>query len=141
MTFFSKLREKLVDRAAEGIAASLTALLIWAAYQVAPVVLPAIEEATSKKVLLALLVSSLVLNVACVLVARSATTREAFRVKYGIYWDREKNPHCPNCKIPIAGYNKYDSGKGFYCKPCNKIFRLTDVAGNDIDPHKAVSEL
>lgn len=141
MTFFEKVRDKLVDRAAEGIAAALTALLIWVAYQVAPVILPAIEAAASNKVLLALLVSSLVLNVVCVLVALSATKKEDFRVKYGIYWDRDKNPHCPNCKIPIAGYNRYDTGKGFYCKPCNKIFRLTDVAGNDIDPLQAVSEL
>lgn len=62
MTFLATIKDKLADRAAECIAASLTVLLVWAAYQVAPAVLPAIEAVTSKRVLLALLVTSLVLN-------------------------------------------------------------------------------
>jgi hypothetical protein len=141
MTFLATIKDKLADRAAEGIAASLTVLLVWAAYQVAPAVLPAIEAVTSKRALLALLVTSLVLNFVFVLVAFFSSKKAEFRIKYGIYWDREKNPHCPACKIPIGGYAEYSAGKGYYCKPCNKIFRLTDVAGKDIDPMQAVSEL
>jgi len=64
-----------------------------------------------------------------------------FRLKYGIYWDSDKNPHCPNCKIPVAGYSEYQVGKGYYCKPCNKVFPLQDSAGNDINPTQVVSEL
>ena len=141
MPFLATVKDNLADRTAEGIAASLTVLLVWAAYQIAPVVLPAIEAVTSKKTLLALLVTSLVLNLVFALVVFSVAKRKEFRVKYGIYWDREKNPHCPSCKIPIAGYDSYGSGKGYYCKPCNKVFRLTDVSGKDIDPLQVVSEL
>lgn len=141
MTFVEKFRDKLADRAAESIAVSLTALLAWACYAVAPAVLPAIEAVTSKKVLLALLLASFALNVIFFFIVLSTSKKETLRVKYGIYWDREKNPHCPNCRIPIGSYADYDAGKGYYCKPCNKIFKVTDVSGNDIDPRQAVSEL
>ncbi len=67
MTFLAIIKDKLADRAAKGIAASPTVLLVWAAYQLAPAVLapavlPAIEAVTSKRVLLALFVTSLALN-------------------------------------------------------------------------------
>lgn len=141
MTFLAIIKDKLADRAAKGMAASPTVLLVWAAYQLAPAVLPVIEAVTSKRVLLALFVTSLVLNFVSLLIASFSSKKAEFRIKYGIYRDREKKPRCPACKIPIGGYVEYDAGKGYYCKPCNKIFRLTDAAGKDIDPVQAVSEL
>ena len=139
MGIFAKIRDKLEDRIAEGIAASLTVFAGWVCYEIAPAVLSAIHFAVSPEVLLALLVTSLFLNV--VFVWAAFAKRDALRVKYGIYWDREKNPHCPNCKIPIGAYGDYTSGKGYYCKPCKNIFRLTDVTGKDVDPNRAVEEL
>ena len=141
MTFIEKVKDSIASRAAEGIAVSLTVLLVWAAYEVAPVVLPAIEAVTSKKVLLALLVTSLVLNFVFVVVAWFLSKKEPFRLKYGIYWDKDKNPHCPACKIPVAAYGEYQAGKGYYCKPGKKIFSLADASGKDIDPAKAIAEL
>ena len=142
MTFIEKVKDSLASRAAEGIAASLTVLLVWAAYEVAPAVLPAIEAATSKKVLLALLITSLALNVVFALVVWIGSKKEQFRLKYGIYWDKYKNPHCPACKIPVTAYSDYQAyGKGYYCKPCEKVFALADAAGRDIDPAKALEEL
>ena len=64
-----------------------------------------------------------------------------FVLKYGIYWDGDKNPHCPNCKIPISGYSEYLEGRGYYCKPCEKIFPLTDINGNNISPEQVIREL
>jgi hypothetical protein len=141
MTFIDKVKDSLASRAAEGIAVSLTVLLAWAAYHVAPVVLPAIEAVASKQVLLALLVTSLVLNVLFALVVWFLSKKELFRLKYGIYWDKAKNPHCPACKIPVVAYGKYQGGTGYYCKPCKKIFALADAAGRDIDPTEALAEL
>ena len=141
MTFLEKIKESLAARAAEGIATSLTVLLAWAAYQVAPAVLPAIESVVSKRVLLALLVTSIVLNVIFAIAVRYVTKGQGFTLKYGIYWDKHKNPHCPACKVPLASYGEYNAGKGYYCKPCKKIFALADAAGNDIDPSQAVREI
>ena len=43
MLFFDKVKNSLVNRAAECMAASLTALLLWVVYQVSPALIPAIE--------------------------------------------------------------------------------------------------
>ncbi|HUX90139.1 MAG TPA: hypothetical protein VMV48_05560 [Gallionellaceae bacterium] len=142
MTFFDHVKDSIATRAAEGIAASLTVLLVWAAYQVAPVALPAIEAAVSKQVLLALLVTSLVLNFIFLIVVWLTSKKEPFRLKYGIYWDKDKNPHCPSCKIPVAAYGDYQlGGRGYYCKPCKKVFALADASGKNINPATAIAEL
>lgn len=142
MKAFDKLKDALAERAAEAIAASLTVVLAWAAYQIAPAILPAIESAVSKRVLLALLVTSAALNVVFLAIAWYLSKGDGLRLKYGVYWDKQKNPHCPSCKKPISAYDSYQfHGKGYYCKPCNQVFPLTDVHGNKIEPAQAVSEL
>lgn len=142
MTFFSKLKDKITERAAEGIAASLTVLLVWAALQISPVVLPAIEAVVSKQILLALLVSSIVLNFIFALIVWFSSKSDVLRLKYGVYWDRQKNPHCPSCKKPISDYNDYGlSGTGYNCRPCRQIFPLTDATGKPIPPAQAIREL
>lgn len=141
MSFGEKVKESLASRAAEGVATSLTILLVWATYQVAPAVLPAVEAATSKQVLLALLVTSIVLNIAFALVAWHLSKSKPFRLKYSIYWDKDKNPHCPACKIPLGQYAQYQTGTGYYCKPCGKIFALVDATGKKIEPAAALAEL
>jgi hypothetical protein len=27
---------------------------------------------------------------------------EGLRLQYGVYWDKDGNPHCPRCKLPIS---------------------------------------
>ncbi len=142
MSLLDKVKDSLATRAAEAIAASLTVLLAWAAYQIAPSVLPAIEAAVSKQVLLALLVTSVALNVVFLFTVWFVSRREPLRLKCGIYWDREKNPHCPSCKTPVAAYGKYSvGGEGYYCKPCGKVFPLADASGRRIPPDQVVSQL
>ena len=142
MDIVEKFKEKLIERAAEGVAVSLTALVVWAAYQVAPAILPAVEQLVDKKVLLALLVSSLVLNIIFAVAMWVVSRKPSMRLKYGIYWDHNKNPHCPSCKNPIAGYSDYmTAGTGYYCKPCGEVFPLQDAAGNNVLPAKAIAEL
>ena len=92
--------------------------------------------------LLAILVTSLALNLIFFIVVWITSKKEPFRLKYGIYWDKDKNPHCPSCKIPVAAYGDYQmSGKGYYCKPCQKVFALADASGKNIDPVKVLAEL
>lgn len=141
MSFGEKVKESIVNRAAEGLAVSATVIVIWVASQIGPVILPALESSLSKSLLVSLLLGSLALNVVFVILFWVLRKKPEFTLKYGIYWDSDKNPYCPNCKTPIAGYASYQSGKGYYCNSCKKVFPLQDSAGNDIDPNQAISEL
>ncbi len=141
MSFGEKVRELIISRAAEGLAVSVSVIFIWVASKIGPVILPALESSLSKSLLVSLLLASLALNLVLVVLFWVFRKHPEFKLKYGIYWDSDKNPHCPNCKIPIAGYSTYQSGKGYYCKPCKKVFPLQDSAGNDIEPNQVVSEL
>lgn len=141
MSFGEKVKESIINRAAEGLAVSATVIVIWSASKIGPAILPALEAGLSKSLLVSLLLSSLALNIVLAILFWVLRKKPEFKLKYGIYWDSDKNPHCPNCKIPIAGYASYQTGKGYYCKPCKKIFPLQDSAGNDIDPNQAISEL
>ncbi|WP_265821230.1 hypothetical protein [Geovibrio ferrireducens] len=47
-------------------------------------------------------------------------------LKYAIYWDKDKNPHCPSCKKPLNSYDDYGiSGIGFYCNSCNLVHPMS----------------
>jgi len=141
MSLKDKVKEVFESRIAEGLAASVTVIVIWAAYKITPVIMPAIESVLSVQIIFPLLLASFALNIIFLILFWVLTKRPEFKLKYGIYWDSEKNPHCPNCKIPIGGYAEYDAGKGYYCKPCKKIFPLTDANGNNIDPQQVINEL
>jgi transposase-like protein len=141
MSFGDKLKESIISNAAEGLALSLTAILIWVSTKVGPVIMPALESNLSKSILVSLLFASLALNLVFLIIFWVIYKKPQFKLKYGIYWDSDKNPHCPNCKIPIAAYGSYQGSKGYYCKPCKKVFTLQDASGNDIEPQQAISEL
>ena len=138
-----EIKNKIMNKAVESTVAALVMLLGWIATQVAPIILPALSKISSN-VFLALLLISVVLNFFFSLIIwnLASLTKNKFKLKYGIYWDRDKNPHCPNCKIPIGAYSCYQTaGLGYYCKPCNKVFKLTDASGNDIKPEQVLREL
>lgn len=144
MEFSAKLKDALTNRLAEGIWAGLLAALGWALYQIVPLVLPVLEEKLPLRVLFAVLGVSVAANLILGFLLRQATARPALRLKYGIYWDQDKNPHCPACKIPVGAYGaygEYSADTGYYCKPCGKIFPLADAHGRDISPSKAQAEL
>ncbi len=141
MSFGEKVKESIVNRAAEGLAVSVSVILIWVVSKIAPAIMPALESNLSKQLLLSLFLASLALNIVFVVLFWVTRKKAEFILKYGIYWDANKNPHCPNCKIPVAGYAEYPTGTGYYCKPCKKIFPLQDSAGNDVSPSRAVGEL
>ncbi|EPF2931141.1 hypothetical protein ACSL9C_004088 [Vibrio navarrensis] len=143
MSLKEKIENAFVSKAAEGVAVAVGVLVIWVGKKIAPIVIPALEKNLSNEVLVSLLLASLALNLLILILfwVLNKSSKPEFLLKYGIYWDREKNPHCPNCKTPIGGYNEYSEGWGYYCKPCNKIFPLTDASGNDIKPEQAIREL
>jgi hypothetical protein len=141
MKVSERIKDTVISKAAEGIALSVSAIIIWSAVQIAPIILPAIDAAIPKSTLISLLLASLALNIIVVVIFWAFNRRSELLLRYGIYWDKGKNPHCPNCKIPISGYGDYQTGKGYYCKPCKKIFPLCDASGKDVHPEQAINEL
>lgn len=141
MQLLEKLKEAVLSRAVEASAASMLVIAGFLANDIVLPLLPYIESAVSKKSMLSLLALSLFANIALLALIFLLTRRSQFVLKYGIYWDKDKNPHCPSCKTPVATYNEYSSGKGYFCKPCKKLFPLADASGNDISPEQAINEL
>jgi hypothetical protein len=141
MGFGEKVKETLINRAAEGLALSVSIILIWVCSKVGPAILPSLESNLSKSLLITLVMASLALNIVFLVMFWIFYKKTEFRLKYGIYWDAAKNPHCPNCKIPIGAYSQYQAGWGYCCKPCGKIFPLTDADGTDIKPEQVIAEL
>jgi hypothetical protein len=142
MKLIRKLQDSLVDRIAEAVWAGVAVVLMWAAYQVVPAVLPAIESNVPGRVIVALLAVSFVLNLLfALLLWRGRPSETPLRLKYGILWDRDGNPHCPACRTPTSAYGKFGSGRGYHCPPCNKTFRLADASGREVEPERAQSEL
>jgi len=142
MPFLEKAKEAILSHAVESCIASITVLLAWGVSEIYPWLLSSIEAAATKKLLLSLLVVSVALNFLFLAFVWLLSKSDTFMLKYGIYWDKHKNPHCPSCQKPVATYDDYGhSGKGYYCKPCNQVFPLADAAGNNVSPETAVSEL
>jgi hypothetical protein len=141
MSFGEKVKETIVTRAAEGLGLSVGVVLIWVCSEVGSAILPAVENSLPKSILLKIALASLALNIIFLAIFWVTRKTSEFKLKYGIYWDSDKNPHCPACKIPTGAYSEYQAGWGYYCKPCGKTFPLTDAAGNDIKPDQALEEL
>jgi hypothetical protein len=84
---------------------------------------PQVLDLLSKQTLLAGLGLSIVLNLLelTYYLLRLEKLDTGFKLKYGIYWDKDQNPHCPHCKTPVT-YGDYADSSGYYCKPCNHVF-------------------
>lgn len=52
------------------------------------------------------------------------------RAKFGVLWDREKNPYCPKCRILLqpCGLDK-DKNEKLCCLKCEHAFYLIDENG------------
>lgn len=141
MSVASKFIEKLVEHAAEAAVAAVSVLLVWVAHQLSPVILPLLESRLSNQVVVALLLASIAVNALLAFLIYVLSRKPPFKLKYGIYWDSEKNPHCPACQKPVAAYGEYAYGKGYYCKPCKKVFPLADASGHNMNPSEVIKEL
>lgn len=142
MSFAEKLKDSILSHAVEASAASIVVVMGFLVNDIALPLLPYIEDAISKKSLLSLLVLSLFVNLSLLAFVWLLARKDELRLKYGIYWDKNKNPHCPSCKKPLSAFGDYGtSGKGYFCKSCSKVIPLTDAFGNGIKTETALSEL
>lgn len=139
MSLVEKFKEGFWSHIGSASASALMVILGWLFYQIAPSLLPAIEASASLRVILATLLLSFALNVALVVIVWCLFRRNGLKLKFGILWDRGKNPHCPACKNGGLRYGEYNWGEiGYYCNSCKDVFHLVDAHGKDIAPAEAL---
>jgi hypothetical protein len=142
MRFWETLRDSLLKRATEATATAVVGLLIWASYELAPALLFLVSSPEYGQSFLVVFIASLAINLILTFVVWRISNQSSLKLKYGAYWDKGKNPHCPTCQKPIGNYSEYDYGTvGYLCRSCNNIVSLTDAMGNKINPERAISEL
>ena len=143
MSSFEKFKDGFFEHLGTASALVVTGLIAWLSMQIAPIVLPAVQAKFPSRVMLAILMLSIFINIALAIITwRLTRKRDEFKLLYGIFWDKNKSPHCPVCKNPGLHYDEWDYGQlGYRCKHCKETFGLKDSSGNDIKPAQAVSEL
>lgn len=143
MSPLEKIQDGFFEHIGTAAAIVVTGLIGWLALELAPIIAPAIEAALPIKVVLAILLLSLAVNIGlAIAIWRLASKRPQLRLKYGILWDSDKNPHCPVCKNAGLDYNEWNYGQlGYFCNSCEKVFGIKDSAGKDVKPEDAIAAL
>lgn len=90
MRISERIKDAVISKTAEGIALSASAIIIWSAVQIAPIILPAIDTGVQKSILISMLLASLALNIIFVVIFWAFNRRSELSLKYGIYWDNGK---------------------------------------------------
>ena len=102
--------------------------------------LETIDKLSPQITLLLLLVLMLSLIISIVLSYPFKKTPK-LKLKYAIYWDKDKNPYCPICKSPISGYDNYPYvGRSFHCNKCDKKIPLNNN-GKVIEIEQVLEEI
>lgn len=138
MSILSRAKEAALSHTVEACAAAIAVLLAWVFSIVAPVLWPAISAAVPPQALLPALLLSLLLNLILAVLLYSATRKPEpeFQLRFGVYWDKNNNPHCPVCQKPVVYDDWGYQGWGYYCQPCSKVTPLKDSAGREIKPEQ-----
>jgi hypothetical protein len=115
-------------------------LLAWLTSIITPVLWPAIKAGIPSEAIFPALLLSFVINVILVALLYSATRKEDpfLQLRFGIYWDKDKNPYCPVCQKPVVYDNWELFGWGYYCTPCNKVTPLKDAHGKNLKPEQVL---
>ncbi|WP_303759321.1 hypothetical protein [Alcanivorax jadensis] len=135
-----KFRKALEDRIVESSVAAIFILLAWAFSILGPPIWEAIAKNVPPHLIFPVLLLSVLLNLILGAFLYSTNKAPEFKLLYGIYWDKERNPHCPSCKKPVYYDSWHMHGDGYYCKPCNKVTPLKDANGKEIKPNEVFGE-
>ena len=135
MKFISKTRELLTDRAAELTIATIVGLTGTVATWIGAAALPAISQHLPMRELLMLLALSTLANAISVIAIWRLRKPEKMDRRFGILWDRDLQPHCPNCSSLLHSLGDYKLASGFdgygmLCSKCNISVGLSDDDGN-----------
>jgi len=110
MDIKDRIRESIISKAGGSLAILVGFLLIWIAKKIAPIVLPVIQQKLPADVLVSIILTSLLLNLIFLVIFWLFYKKQEFRLKYGIYWDKNKNPHChDDGKLPSILHDSLDA--------------------------------
>jgi hypothetical protein len=142
MPALQKIQDGFFEHLGSTIVLSIVGLLSWLFLSLAPAVAPVLRQHLSVDVLLAVLGVSVLLNAGLLFVVIYLRESESpLRLKFGILWDKDKNPHCPVCKRAGLQYGEWSFQPGYLCNPCNKTFALADESGKDLDPTTVIKSM
>ena len=84
----------------------------------------------SKKTLALIILVLLILLVVSVVKILSLVNKQKLKYKAGFYWDKNYNPYCEICELPIF-FSVRKDGKGkAICRRCNKYYALRNEEGD-----------
>ena len=130
----------VLDKSVEIMAGSLTSLFLMFGDRVYKLIAPQVSLLLSPQFVLLSLIVSISLN--AVAVAYLFLARQGgLTFKYGVCWDRFKNPYCPHCKNPVVYGDYADDNSGYSCVPCNRVFKLMDNTGKHYLPSDVIKRL
>jgi hypothetical protein len=141
MSAIEKIKNGFLEHLGTACAAAVTTLVGWTFYQITPLVIPAIESGISVRVLLAIVLLSLLLNLVLAILCWHLAKPKRLKLRYGILWDKDGNPHCPACKNPGVNYGVYQGRPSYNCRPCNHVIHLADANGKAVTPEQAIASL
>lgn len=141
MRFKDEFQETITSKFAEVLGILFATIVIYLLTQIAVLLFSLINSVFSNKVLIPLFFISLLLNIFVLVWLWKIKQKPEFILRYGVYWDHEKNPHCPLCKKPIGSYDSTRKPPSYTCKSCGNFIRITNQVGNDIPPSKVIAEL
>jgi uncharacterized protein YqhQ len=114
-------------------------LLIGSIYSdLIPVILPSIIQQLPKAVLLKMLTLALILFFLSLALSWVIylQLKTKFKPKFGVVWDKSKEPYCPACEKPLTKYTlqNHDKiiAKGLRCAKCGVHFTLITDEGEKI---------
>jgi hypothetical protein len=144
MSLIEKIKDKIVLQPITILISFLSMTLLLALQQIASCIWPAIKASINNKLLWPLLTLSVILNI--LLCAFVLLLRPKFKLKFGVYWNRKKDPYCSNCEIPLSNnFNilnmRLPMEPDYICQRCKGSFYLQNMLNNRITPEQALKEL
>ena len=138
MSFLEKAKEAAESKIIELFVIAITVLLGWIFSFIAPAIKNAILAEVSVQVFLPVLLLSLLINLVLLVVLFLVVRKHdnSLELRYGVYWDKQRNPYCPVCQKPVLYDDWGVGGIGYYCQPCKQVTSLQDGQGNKKKPNQ-----
>lgn len=133
MGFLDTTRKKIVNHMAEITTMLVVSLLGFFLHEITTIVQQQCVGSLSSRQLLTLIMFSIFLILLLVSLVFYFLIKDKLTLKYGVYWDKDKNPYCPCCKKPVHADEWVSiNGFGYRCNDCNYNVALKDYLGNRI---------
>ena len=138
-----KLKENILSNVISKILGLLlSAFLLFLAYRVFPVLWGLLVQIPQTITLIICIILSIFLII-CLTYCFILLRKNKLKPRFGLYWDKNKNPYCPICKklISTSYYDNKPLDPYFICLKCDIIIRLRDERGNQMHFYQAVDLL